>query len=600
MKQLMTLGLLVLLTLSSLAAERNTVNADLKTVTVYKSGAEMTHTTNAYLKQGNNELVIDRISNQIDINSIQIKTEAGITIMGIEFNNNYLVPVEKTARVVALEDSMERMQKEVGKLEMAIANNNDLIEVLKANRDIKGSQTGLSVAELMKLMDYYKLKLGELQTESATLQEKRDKLNANLARINNQIAEEQRKNTSTAGRLVLQLSAAMAGKADFTISYIATNAYWVPFYDIRVDNTKSPMQLIQKARIVQTTGIDWKQVKLSLSTSLPSQWGTAPLLNAWFLSYINPVRKMNARLKNVAMANTYTYDTMDKEEAAAADYKLRIRGMASVNSGSEPLYVVNGNIMSSSDFAQLDPSSIKSVEVLKDANATALYGARAANGVVVATLKSGLDDYVSVSDNTLNTSFDIDLPYDVPTNGKAQTATLTTTQVATTYKHYAVPKLDNDAYLLAQVANWEKLSLLPGEANIIFEGTYVGKSFIDPNATTDTLSLTLGKDKRVVLKREKVADFSSVKFLGNNKLQKFTYQITVKNTKKEAIDLLLKDQYPLTTNKEIEVELVDAGGADVNADLGVLNWKMTLAPGESRKIKFVYSVKYPKDKTLNL
>ena len=133
-----------------------------------------------------------------------------------------------------------------------------------------------------------------------------------------------------------------------------------------------------------------------------------------------------------------------------------------------------------------------------------------------------------------------------------------------------------------------------------FEGTYVGKTFIDPSSTNDTLNLTLGRDKRVVVKREKLIDYSSVKFLGANKLQKFTYQITVKNTKKEAIQLQLKDQFPLTTNKEIEVELIDDGGAIVNSDLGVLNWKINLAAGESKKIKFSYSVKYPKDKTLNL
>jgi uncharacterized protein (TIGR02231 family) len=141
---------------------------------------------------------------------------------------------------------------------------------------------------------------------------------------------------------------------------------------------------------------------------------------------------------------------------------------------------------------------------------------------------------------------------------------------------------------------------MPAEANIIFEGTYVGKSFIDPNSTNDTLNLTLGRDKRVVVKRDKLIDYSSVKFLGSNKLQKFTYQLTVKNTKKETVNLLLKDQFPLTTTKEIEVELIDNGGAEVNNDLGILNWKLNLAAGETRKIKFTYSVKYPKDKVLNL
>jgi uncharacterized protein (TIGR02231 family) len=237
---------------------------------------------------------------------------------------------------------------------------------------------------------------------------------------------------------------------------------------------------------------------------------------------------------------------------------------------------------------------------LKDAQATSIYGSRGANGVVVITLKDGLDDYVSVTDNELNVTFDIDLPYDVPTNGKEQTATLKEYSINSLYKYYAVPKLDKDAYLLAEVPDWEKLNLLPGDANIIFEGTYVGKSFIDPASTLDTLSLTLGRDKRVVIKKEKLMDYSSTKFLGSNKLQKFTYELTVKNNKKDTVRMMLKDQYPLTMNKEIEVELLDDGGASVNSEIGVLTWKLQLAPGEVKKLRFSYSVKYPKDKVLNL
>jgi uncharacterized protein (TIGR02231 family) len=166
-------------------------------------------------------------------------------------------------------------------------------------------------------------------------------------------------------------------------------------------------------------------------------------------------------------------------------------------------------------------------------------------------------------------------------------------------KYYAVPKLDHDSYLLAEVSAWEKLNLLPGEANIIFENTYIGKTYIDPNSTLDTLNLTLGKDKRVVVKREKVTDYSSVKFLGSNKKQIFVYDITVKNNKKEKIQMLLKDQYPVSSNKEIEAELLETSGGTVNAQTGVLTWKFELAPGESKVFRMGYSIKYPKDKIVN-
>ena len=133
-----------------------------------------------------------------------------------------------------------------------------------------------------------------------------------------------------------------------------------------------------------------------------------------------------------------------------------------------PMYIVNGTEMSAAEFGKISSSSINKVDVLKDASATAVYGARAVNGVIIVTLRDGLDDYITVADNELNVIFDIDLPYDVPTNGKAQTAVLKEQEVLADYKFYAVPKLDKDVFLLAKIAGWEKLNLLPGEANIIF------------------------------------------------------------------------------------------------------------------------------------
>ncbi len=582
----------------------NTVKATLSGVTVYRQGAEMNHQAKAQLTNGNNELVIENISNVLDPNSIQVNCDGNVTVMGIEFSTDYLKEEVKSPAIRSLEDSVEKIGREMDRNNASINIVNDLISVLKANKEIKGTQTGLSVAELMKLMEYYKTKSAELQNELSVLNQQVVKQKQQLQKLTEQIAEEQKKNTKAAGKLILQLNCAVAGKYDFKISYVTQNAYWTPFYDLRAVSISAPLKIVYRAKIFQTTGIDWQQVKLSLSTSTPSQTGNAPLFNSWFLSYINPVNYYD---KSIGVVNSIGYASPSVALAGSvagltvsevADSPVNIRGEASFN--NSPLYLVNGNEMSLGEFKKIRNSAIKSTQVLKDAAATNLYGSRASGGAIIVTLKDGLDDYITVADKELNVTFDIDLPYDVPTNGKAQTAVLKEYQVPATYQFYTVPKLDKEVFLLAQIADWEKLNLLPGEANIIFEGTYIGKSFIDPSSTQDTLNLTMGRDKRVVVKREKLMDFSSIKFLGSNKKQTFTYEITVKNNKKEAVNILLKDQYPLSQNKEIEVELLQSDGASVNTETGVLNWKLQLAPNESKKVRISYSVKYPKDKTLNL
>ncbi|MBC7937982.1 MAG: DUF4139 domain-containing protein [Rhizobacter sp.] len=600
MRKLWIIAFLLLSISNSYAGdEKNTITSTVKSVTVYRNGAEMIHTATANLAKGSSELVIEGISNTIDINSLQVNCPSTVTILGVEFSNQYLVNEMATPAMKKIQDSIETIKDKIQSIDISIATTDDLLSVLKSNKEIKGSQTGLSVAELMKLMDYYKLKSAELQNDLSSLKIRRQKQQELLAKLNLQFNEEQKKNTKSAGRVILQLSAALNINSEFTISYLTANAYWTPYYDLKVDNIKSPINLIYKAKISQTTGIDWKKVKLSLSTSLPSQYGAAPLLRSWFLSYINPVSRMNSQL---AASNTIQSfdDRKELSEVVVTAYSgVKVRGLATT-AGSEPIYIVNGAEMSSYDYSRLDPSSIKKIDILKDANATSVYGSRAANGAVIIDLKDGLDDYVTVAENEMDVTYDIELPYDVPTNGKQQIATLKEANMAGVFKYYAVPKLDREAYLLAEISDWEKLNLLPGEANIIFEGTYVGKSFIDPASTSDTLNLTLGKDKRVIVKREKLVDFSSVKFLGSNKLQTFTYELTVKNNKKDAVNFILKDQYPISTNKDIEVELLSDGGAQINKEIGVLTWKLQLAPNESKTVRFSYSVKYPKGKILNL
>lgn len=578
------------------------VPTSLKSAIVYRSGAELIHTAKLNLQQGNQDLIIDGVSNNIDMNSVRISSEGNITIMSVSFATDYLKSTVKTPLVKKLEDSLTQVRKELINVRVSVKANQELLDLLKANKSIGGSQTGLSVAELTKMMDYYRVKTLELQRENAQLQEKENDLIEVANRLNKQIKEEEQKNNKTAGRLLLQLFSPAAGSYPVTISYVTQLASWNPAYDLRVENINKPVKLFYKAKLSQSTGLDWNKVKLTLATSMPNLNSNAPELKTWFLSFMNPLEAMNdVVVVGYGKKRAYTGSVTAVPSEEMQESVVTVRGNSSSRDGdSEPLYVVNGNIVTKDYFKNIAPQAIKDVNVLKDAAATSIYGARGSNGVVVANLKENLGDYVAVNDNQLNVTFDIELPYDIPSNGKEQNVVLKEMTVPASYRYYAAPGTDNDAYLLGEVADWEGLNLLPGEANLIVEGTYIGRTKIDPASTNDTLNLTLGKDKRVVIKKEKLKDVSSVKFLGSNKKQVFTYEISVKNNKKEAVALSLKDQYPLPTTKDIEVELLEKDGAEVDSETGMVTWKLHLAPGELKKIRFGYSVKYPKDKIVKL
>lgn len=509
-------------------------SAKIKSATVYSNSAELLQSASVTLPSGTSEIVIKNVADYVNENTIQIGAPANVTVLSVQFTRNFISEYEideSNPMIKKVRDSIMLIEKEMGKIANEKVSYSKTIDLLDKNQNVAGQNSGLNVTELIKLVDYYRAKRNELSNLVDNLIEKEEKLRVKLSKLNSKLElNTQKQEKSSQGKLVLQVMTDVASSVNLDINYITANASWSPFYDLRAENINSTINLMYKAKVVQNTGIDWKKVKLTLSSGNPNQNNTAPILQAWFLRYGYP--------------RTYGYD----------------------NSNAKLNTVVVSGYMKK-DKAELDESSIS--------------------------------NYTTINENQLNISFDIDIPYDILSNGKAHSVALKDLKLPASYKYYAVPKVEKEAFLLAEISEYSKFNLLPGEANIIFEGMYVGKTMINPNQTSDTLNLSMGRDKKIAIKREKIADKSGTKFLSGYKEQTFTYDITVKNNKKEAIELLLKDQYPISTDKEITIELLDNGKAKVNTETGILTWDVKLGAGETKKFRISYKIKYPKDKFID-
>lgn len=207
-------------------------------------------------------------------------------------------------------------------------------------------------------------------------------------------------------------------------------------------------------------------------------------------------------------------------------------------------------------------------------------------------------NYVSTIQTSLNTEFEIALPYTIPSTPKPTVVDIASHEVPATYRYATTPKLDRDAFLLARVTGWEAFSLLPGEANVFFEGTFVGKTFVDPANVRDTLDVSLGRDKRIVVEREKVKDFTSRRTIGANRRDRYTWEISIRNTRNEPVKIMVEDHVPVSQNSQIEVAVDDTGGARYNTENGKLVWELALNPNETKKVRYSFEVKYPKDQMI--
>jgi len=209
-------------------------------------------------------------------------------------------------------------------------------------------------------------------------------------------------------------------------------------------------------------------------------------------------------------------------------------------------------------------------------------------------------EYVMVSQNQATTSIDYEIKesYSVPGDGKGIQVQIQNVTLPATYQYVCVPKIDPDAFLVATVANWENLGLMAGTANIYFDGAYAGETYVDPTAVEDSMQFSLGRDKRITVKRETLKEKTSTRMIGSNRERSAAYKITVKNNKKDAIRIRIEDQFPVSQNSQIEVKLNDTNGATADQQSGKLSWQLNLAPAESKSVGFSFDVKYPKDKSI--
>jgi uncharacterized protein (TIGR02231 family) len=545
LKNLVSASALLILTVLSFGQKRDTVytSANLTKATVYYGfGADLEHSCSAHLTSGMQEVIINNVSLAPDINTLQIACPENVTILSYKHRIFYQTPTINTDPAIKKSlDTIKLLEKNIADLSNESYINEDVIqrtsELIK-NNFTTPDKKNISSVELMKLTTFYTDRITQLKQKNYELKKKIDDFNEKINDIQNRITQKEQQQQQAVspkaiGQFILQVMAKNASITDFNLNYFTNNAGWAPTYDIRVKSIDNSLKIVYKAMVTQTTVLNWNGVKLNLSTSNPNQGNTIPLLNPYFVQLYAP-----------AIYNKYAYAVP-----------------AATNLKTEDVEVVMY------DAAKKDTKNI-----MQD---------------------DGVANFTALKESQLNTNFEIDLPYTIPSDGVAYCVNIKEEKLTATYQHLAIPKLDKDAFLMAQLNRWDSLSLLPGDANIIMDNVYIGKSFLDPNTTDDTLNLSLGRDKRISIDRKLVKELKTVK-RNDSKTEVFTYEITIKNNKKQSIELLLKDQFPISKVKDIEVILLENGDATVDSETGMLDWKLNLTPGESKKVRFSYQLKYPK------
>ena len=603
------------------------VKSTIKKVTVFKKGAQVSREAKVEIPAGSSIIKFIGITPHMDKNSIQVKADGDFTVLSVSHQLNFFEPADKTEEVVKLELELQKLNDQIAVENSFLQSLAEEESLILTNKSIGGQQNGVRIDELKATAEFYRQRIVEIKLKNLEIKNVIKKLKEAQEKISNQLAElVDRKGTYTSEILVAINSKNITSGA-FLLSYIVGIAGWVPHYDIRVKDVQNPVNLFYKANVYQTSGEDWNTVNLNLSTGDPSQSGTKPTLYPWHLSFEEPYyagKDYNRRYESGVYSGVYN-GTVRHVEGVVIDESgepligatIMVKGTTigattdfdgrysiDVPDYGKELVVsyigyssVDLEITSNKIDVVLDQGAMLSEVVV---TSMGFRSGRAQRNKKDKKLEATKPVPVQQVENATSVEFKIEIPYSIPTSGKQFTVEINEHSLPAYYEYYCAPKQDKDAFLTAQITGWDELNLLNGEANLFFEGTYLGKSMLNVQNVEDTLDISLGRDKNIVVTRTKLKEFSKKRFLSNKKIDSRAWDIEIRNKKKETINIIVEDQFPISTNNEIEVTREDFTGAKLNEETGILNWKFKLGPSKSEKVRFRYSVKYPKKKIVRL
>lgn len=634
MRQLFTIAALLFLFQAAAQSKKN-VDSKIEKVTVFLEGAQVQRTVKVPLTTGKQELVFANISPSIDKQSIQVKADGNVTVLSVIHQVNFMKEQQKQEEIKLLEEQKETQAEKIS-LQKNILNVYKQEEtMLIKNQQVGGANTGLKAVDLKEAADFQSSRLTEVYQKQLDADRTIKKMEAELAKINKQLRELNQKADISTSEILVTVSSKEAATGNFTITYLVKKSGWFPTYDVRVKDISSPISLQYKANVFQQSGEDWKDIKLFLSTGNPNENGTKPVVNPWYLKYVYAISRPAPKVIGGSYSPNTVYGVVYDERGntipgATVAVKGARTGTSADSQGQFSMLAKPGDVLVVSGLGYLSQEIVvgndrtiqammrENTSVLSEVVVTAYsadrdesdgYGFSDSNKSItlrgISSLKAkdierSQNLITTISYQPTTTVYEIKEPYTILNDGKTYMAEIDAYEMKAQFEYYAAPKIEADAFLTAKITEWQELNLLPGEANLFFEGTYLGKSLLDVENAGDTLNLSLGKDKGVVVKRTLLKEYSSKRFIGSNRTDNRQYEIVVRNNKQQPISIIIEDQFPISTMKEIEVQDRKYEGAKLDDDTQKITWQLTADPKKENKIGFGYTVKYPKDKTLQL
>lgn len=584
--------------------------------TLFLNGAFVKREANLNVNKGNTKIIVEKIPRNIELKTLQVDVDRLARILTVK-------PFIKTIKgqldsvvIFSLKNRLQSLEKQQKVNEKKLLVLKETESLLKKNQPSFIKENAIATSELIKIIELNKTTLTEVYTAEIDILEEQKSLQKQIKEVRHEILKAITPNTTEYVELWVEVASAGDRNLNLTVSYFTNHASWKPLYDFRVEDASKPVQANLKAGIIQNTGEDWQDIKLSVSNGSPSGNEAYTKAQPWILNFRrfttnNTDKAYNPNIKHISGRIT------DYNGEPLIGANILIKENSSIGTitdidGKFYLPVPSGGktvMVSYTGYNTYEGIISEAIMHIKLEEGR-LLDEIVVTGAIGGEIKQKIPDdqilkdlYVEPSKISYQaTTFSYDMIDKVTLLNGTEYINLEVIEkeIPTIYEYYCAPKIDTSAFLRARLANWQDYNLLDGEINLYFEGKYLGTSLLNTKLANDTLDISLGRDNGIIVTRTKVKDFSKKSYFSNTITENRVYAIVVKNNKPQNIKIVIEESIPITTNKEIVISGVEAKSGTIDPDKKIAKWMLSIDPNKEVEQRISFTVKYPSNERVNL
>jgi hypothetical protein len=588
--------------------------------TLYLNGAFVTREAKIDVKAGKSTMKFTDIPSNADIKSIQISSDPNIRILSVKPYLTKKGPQRDiNLKLIDLKDSIEFLKKEISKIEIQIKVISEEESILRKNQPSFTDSYAIKPQELKDVLDFNKFRLTEIYTNSQYLKSQQSEYTLKQKNMVNRLMALRQQQYNDQIEIEVEIDALQGGISRFEITYFTMFASWQPSYDVRVVDVSKPIEMTMKASMIQNTGEDWNNIKLSVSNGQPTGSENYPDIKPWYLNFHqlqlpkNPIRDFNPYIRQISGvisdsdgreligANVFFKEfpnvgtTTDLEGKYNLPIPLGAKTIIISYTGFETFESIIQNEVMNFELSQ--GQLLEEVVVLGSL-------AGSSPGVSVYPKDQVLKDYntqpTNITYQPTTFSYEMKELFSLKNSVTRLQVDILTHQIPTLYDYYTIPKYEKSVFLNAGILDWQDYNLLDGKINLYLEGKYLGQSYINTKEANDTLQISLGRDQNIIVERTKIKEFSKKSYFSGTNTEIRAYAFTVKNNKNQTIRLKMQDNIPISTDKSIEVFDISHKDGIIDDESRIVTWQMELKPKTEKVKEIKYTVKYPSKRKVAL